>query len=774
MKKLKFAFAIHNHQPIGNFEHVFEYAYTQSYLPFLEVLERHPHFKISLHFSGILLEWISDHYPETMEKIKVLVEKNQVEMMTGGYYEPILCSIPDWDKIGQIQKLSEFIRKEFNTDPVGMWLAERVWEPHLPKPISEAGVKYTIVDDSHFKYSGLTEEELWGYFITEEQGYILNLFSSSKFLRYSIPFREPEEIIKYFRKIASEDGNNLIVYGDDGEKFGLWPETYKHCYEDRWIERFLEEIEKNRDWIELIHLKDALKILKPRGRVYLPTASYQEMSQWSLPAKAFQEYEEFEHILKEKDLYERFGNFVRGGFWRNFLTKYPEANNMHKKMLRISEKIRKIERSEIHRIERNKIQKTKELVLSRAKDELWKGQCNCPYWHGVFGGLYLPHLRSAIYQHLIQAEKVVDELAHPTGSTGSLQAKDWIDHQVLDFDKDGQDELLVHTPILGLYFSLSSGGSLFELDFKPKSINLLDTLTRREEGYHKKLRCFASLSMTQKDEQSDGSIGVASIHDQVLTKEEGLEKYLTYDWYRRTSLIDHFLGEHTKLEDFSTCQYPEQGDFVNHPYLHKIEKGDGGLNITLYRDGFVWIGDKRAPITVAKRILIRPNSSELDIFYLLINNHIERLNIWFGVEFNFAMLSGDDDKRFYYIKDHELKGKYLRDASVLGNADAKRQTSFGNSYCRSIKEIKGKKLATFGNAGKALDFGIKDHYSKLDINFKLDPPCQLWHFPIYTVSLSEAGFEKVYQSSVLFPHWKLSLAPEETWELKIINKITDL
>jgi hypothetical protein len=739
MKKIKFAFAIHNHQPIGNFEHVFEYAYTHSYLPLLEILERHPHFKISLHFSGILLEWISEHHPQTLDKIKALVEKDQVEMMTGGYYEPILCSIPDCDKIGQIQKLSEFLHKEFNTDPVGMWLAERIWEPHLPQSMSEASVKYTIVDDSHFKYSGLTEEELWGYFITEEQGHTLNLFSSSKFLRYSIPFREPDEIIKYFRKIASEDGNNLIVYGDDGEKFGVWPETYKHCYKDRWIERFFEEIEKNRDWIELIHLKDALKALKPKGRVYLPTASYQEMSQWSLPPKAFQEYGEFEHILKDQNLYERFGIFVRGGFWRNFLAKYPEANNMHKKMLLISEKIRRIELSRPDKTKNAKglvRNEAKEPVLSVAKDELWKGQCNCPYWHGVFGGLYLPHLRSAIYQHLIQAEKVMDELTHPQ--------KNWIDHQILDFDKDGQDELLVHTPILGLYFSLNSGGSLFELDFKPKSINLLDTLTRREEGHHKKLWELKEKSQVTKGDE------VTSIHDQILTKEKGLEKYLTYDWYKRGSLIDHFLGEHTKLEDFSTCKYPEQGDFVNQPYLHKIEKSDGGLNVTLYRDGFIWIGEKRAPITVAKRILIRPNNSELDIFYLLINNHIERVNLWFGVEFNFAMLSGDDEKRLYYVAD------------------------INNIVHNKNHQLKGKKLASVGNAGKAFDFGITDQYLKLDINFKLDPPCQLWHFPIYTVSLSEAGFEKVYQSSVLFPNWKLSLAPEESWELKIVNKIADL
>ncbi|MCK4223824.1 MAG: DUF1926 domain-containing protein [candidate division Zixibacteria bacterium] len=717
MKKIKFAFAIHNHQPIGNFEHVFEHAFSHSYFPFIEILERHPRFKISLHFSGILLEWIKKHHPEALDKLKSMIEKGQVEMLTGGYYEPILAVIPDSDKIGQIQKLTEFLRKEFDSQPVGMWLAERIWEPHLPKPLSEAGVRYTIVDDSHFKYSGLSDEELLGYYLTEEQGQLLALFSSSKFLRYSIPFKEPIETIKYFKKIASEEGEGLIVYGDDGEKFGAWPKTYEHCFGDRWIERFFDEIERNGDWIEMIHLKDALNQLPPKGRVYLPTASYHEMMQWALPPRAFAEYEEFEHILKEQNLYERFGPFVRGGFWRNFLAKYPEANNMHKKMLHLSLKINEIENQK----------RKNNTKLKKAKDFLWKGQCNCPYWHGVFGGLYLPHLRSAVYKNLIEAEKLTDQIVH--------RDKNWVDHQVFDFDKDGREELLVNTPIFGLYFSLSSGGSLFELDFKPKSINLLDTLTRREEGYHKKL-----LELQEKQKSGDKE-EVASIHDLILTKEEGLEEFLTYDWYRRGSLIDHFLGEQTKLEDFSACRYPEQGDFVNQPYRYKMESRKEGFDLTLYRDGFVWVGDKKAPITVAKKISFAPRGSDLNISYLLINNYSRRVNLWFGVEFGFAIPWAEDEKNFCYFKDHQIKTK---------------------------------ELARMGNANRCSEFGIKDHHLKLDINFKFDRQSQLWRFPIYTVSLSEEGFERVQQSLVLFPNWKLTLEPQERWEVKIVNSFNPL
>jgi alpha-amylase len=717
MKKIKFAFAIHNHQPIGNFEHVFERAFTHSYGPFLEILERYPRFKMGLHFSGILLEWMVKHHPEAMEKLRSMIDRGQLEMLTGGYYEPILAVIPDRDKIGQIQKLTDFLKEEFDATPEGMWLAERIWEPHLPKPISQTGVQYTIVDDSHFKYSGLTEKELLGYYLTEEEGYPLALFSSSKFLRYSIPFKEPEETIRYLKKIASEDGENLIVYGDDGEKFGVWPKTYEHCFKDRWVERFLGEIERNADWIEMIHLKDALKTLPPRGRVYLPAASYHEMMQWALPPFAFSEYEDFEQLLKEQNLSDRFGIFVRGGFWRNFLAKYPESNNMHKKMLLVSQRISEIE-------EQARKSKTK---LAKARDFLWKGQCNCPYWHGVFGGLYLPHLRSAVYENLIQAEKLTDELTHTT--------KTWVDHQVLDFDKDGRDELLVHTPIFGLYFSPCSGGSLFELDLKPKNINVLDTLSRREEGYHKKLL------ERQPVQQADQNEPPASIHDLVLTKEEGLEKFLTYDWYRRGSLIDHFLGEQTTLEEFSSCRYPEQGDFVNQPYRHKTEKGRAGFALTLYRDGFVWVGDKRAPLTVAKKILLKPNRPELDISYLLINNHPGRVNLWFGIEFGYAIPGVEDEGTFCYVKDGEIKAK---------------------------------ELAMIGNAARCQEFGVKEGRLNMDSNFKLDRQAQLWRFPIYTVSLSEEGFEKVQQSLVLFPSWKLSLEPQERWEVKILNSFNPL
>lgn len=714
-EKINFAFGVHNHQPIGNFEHVFDQAYQRCYRPFLKILKKYPDFKMSLHYSGILFDWLKKNRPEALNDIAELVKLGQVELLTGGFYEPILPVIPQWDQKAQIDKLTQFIGKNFKTVPTGMWLAERVWEPHLPKIISRAGVKFVILDDTHFKYAGLTDDQLLGYYVTEEQGFTVNLFPISKVLRYTIPFKNPEKTLDYFKEITTSEGNNLIVYADDGEKFGIWPGTYKHCYEDGWMEAFFEAIEKNKDWVKMVHFSEALEELPPLGRVYLPTSSYAEMSQWSLPAQGFREYENLENILKDQGLYDRFGIFIRGGFWRNFLAKYPEANHLHKRMLDLSERIHSLESS-------RKKPDTKK--LKKAQDELYKSQCNCPYWHGVFGGLYLNHLREAVYHHLIQAERLYNEFIH--------EKDEWIEYRIFDLDKDGRDELLVSTPSLNLCFSPHSGGALYELDFFHASVNLINTLTRRAEGYHEKILSLKS----QNPEKSDSE--VASIHDLALTKEKGLEKYLTYDWYRRGCLIDHLLGESTKIDDFARCQYSEQGDFVNQPYQQKVEKKGKKITLTLERDGWVWVHDKRIPLTLAKAILLDAKNSLIQIQYSIKNNSSEPVDLWFGAEFNFSLSSGQGEHISYLIN-----GKAVTARGLLDKSEDRDVTT--------------------------LD--IKDQIMGVGINLKIDKPAILWRFPVLTVSLSESGFEKNYQSSALFPNWKINLEPDQIWTTRITQKI---
>ncbi|APF17982.1 glycoside hydrolase family 57 [Caldithrix abyssi DSM 13497] len=704
MKKIKFAFGIHNHQPIGNFDFVFEEAYQKSYLPFLQILKKHPSIKISIHFTGILIDWLEEHHPELLSMVKEMVERGQLEVMSGAYYEPIISVIPESDRTGQIRKLSARVEELFGYRPAGMWLAERVWEPNLPTSLSAAGMKYTILDDTHFKYAGLEDRDLEGYFLTEDLGNTVALFPINKHLRYTIPFQDPQETIEVLKSAANEQGSSLLVFADDGEKFGVWPNTYRHVYEEGWLENFFKALEENSDWIEMVHFSEALEILPPQGKIYLPTASYAEMMHWALFPPTFRKYEDFEHILADKNLLEPYGIFVRGGFWRNFMSKYPEVNVMHKKMLRISQMV--------HQQNFESADKEK----NRALDHLWAAQCNCPYWHGVFGGLYLSHLRFAIFNNLIEAEKILDR----------RRDLPLIEH--VDFDADGHEEILVETAVHDAYFKPDQGAMLFEYDFKPAGKNLLDTMTRRVEGYHNKLK----EAVYVEDFENDGS-QTASIHDLVLSKERDLYKKLKYDVYERRSLIDHILPADCTLEQFENGEYRETGDFYNQPYrlINQTRQKDR-IELQFKRDGLV----QGKPVSLLKMVSIDTQTAELEITYRLANNSTEPLSFLFAVEFNYGLQAGQADDRYYYNEQGKLEHFYLNSSGVLSGA-------------RMI--------------------GLKDEYLRIDIRLTSEQAQEIWRTPVETISLSEGGFERVYQSSAVLMVYKVDL--QKQFECVIRQKV---
>ena len=106
-----------------------------------------------------------------------------------------------------------FLSSRFGANPTGLWLAERVWEPYLAKILAEAGVEWTLVDDNAFKSLGLEDKDLFGYYLTEEQGYSVKVFPISKHLRYSIPWHDVEEVIGYLDREASDKEDKIAILG---------------------------------------------------------------------------------------------------------------------------------------------------------------------------------------------------------------------------------------------------------------------------------------------------------------------------------------------------------------------------------------------------------------------------------------------------------------------------------------------------------------------------------------------------------------------------------
>ena len=700
MAKVNFTMVLHNHQPVGNFERVFAEAYDAAYRPFLDVLERYPAVKIGLHVSGCLLDWIEDNRPEYIDRLREGVRRGQIEMLGGGYYEPIMTMLPERDRAGQMKMMREYLRDRFGVEAGGYWLAERVWEQELTRSLADAGARYTLCDDAHFIHAGLREDELTGYYTTEDQGRTLNIFPISEKLRYYMPFRNPEETIEYLGRYATEEGRNLLVYGDDGEKFGSWPETHKHVYTDGWLERFFKILSDNAHWVKILKPGEALSQLPPRGRIFLPDCSYREMTGWALPPDAQAQFERLHDEFQRKGEEGRgILRFLKGGFWRNFRVKYPEANQLYAKMMHVSGKVAALP---------DDAPETPD-----ARRELYRGQCNCPYWHGVFGGLYLPHLRFSAYRCLIRAERIADEIPARRESLPLVKSE--------DYDFDGRDEIIVQTGALNCYLKPSQGGQMVEMDVVEKGMNILDTLSRRREAYHERL-----LEAAHARAEPGGD--VKSIHHIVKMKEKGLERLLCYDRYQRKSLVDHLLAPETTVERFAAGEYDEIADFTSRPYSARIEEREEGRAVVM--------SARSGAVEIEKTLTFTPNA-HIIIDYRLLNHSSEEMRLKVGIEFNFSMLAGHAHDRYYF-------------------------TSRGSN---------AGELATLAHH-RGLDFaGLVDEWADVRVRLSYEGPTDVWTCPVETVSTSEAGFERIYQSSCMVPVWDVTLPSGEEWRTRLIMDI---
>lgn len=544
---MRLIFGIHCHQPLGNFGWVIDEACEAAYLPFVEVMRRHPDLPFNVHYSGCLLEWVEDHRPDLIEALQGLGD--QAEWMTGGFYEPIFPIIPHRDRIAQIEMLTDYVRDRFGQDPKGLWLTERVWDPGLPTSLVEAGVEYLPIDDFHFLAAGYRALE--GSYVTDHLGATVRLFPISQRLRYTIPFEKPEVTIRELRQLHERNPDGLAVMADDGEKFGVWPGTSEWMYgENGWLERFLRAVEQESDWLTLTTFERYMKDTPPSARVAIPPGSYYEMTEWALPAETGLAFEKVVAELEENELLEEARPFVRGGYWPGFQVKYPESNAMYRKMLRVS----------------NDLADTPK-ASPRALTELLRSQCNCSYWHGVFGGLYLAHIRADVHQRLIGARSLIDRARHRGGR--------WAEVDRLDWDADGEEEVHVELPEQSWVVDPGEGGTLLYRDDKPARWSVTDVVARRFEAYHPSLVRPKSIVAGER----------ASIHELDVT-DPGLE--FVYDPHPRRWLVDHLLPLDTRPSKLMEATTEEIMDLPSLRYdLSGTATGRGSATVVLRasRDG---------------------------------------------------------------------------------------------------------------------------------------------------------------------------------------------
>ena len=718
--RIALALALHNHQPVGNFGWVFADVYEQAYRPMLDALDRHPGVRLALHYTGPLLDWFGAEHPEFVARLRALVERGQVELLGGGYYEPVLTSLPERDRVGQLTRMADEVERITGRRPRGAWLAERVWEPDLPTSLVASGYTWTILDDNHFRAASVPEDRLWGPYTTDDQGHLLTVFGTEKGLRYRIPFGTVDEVIEHLRDHATEAGDRVGMMGDDGEKFGAWPTTWEHCWgPNGWVDRFFEALEANAGWLTTITPSDWLAGHAPIGRVYLPTASYAEMGEWALPPDESRVFTELLHRAEAAGAPEY--RYLRGGFWRTFAVKYREINDLHKQMLRASAKVAAMAEGP---------------AKVAAVNHLYQGQSNDCYWHGLFGGIYISHMRLATYEHLIAAEDAADMATRAAGGTVDGVREE-------DVDLDGEAEVVLATAGQVVTVKASEGAGIGSWDIRAVRHALAAVLRRRPEASHATLVAHEQRRAAEANAPTGGGDGVGgeasdagSIHDRVAAKEAGLADLLHYDPYERRSGLVHLLAPSTTPDAFARAEAVEYGDLVAGRF--RVE-ATGAAWVRLSRDGTASTPAGALPVRVEKTITVggdrRAPTLALDV--CVENRGAAPLEAVLAVEWATTMLGGGGNPAAWYVLDGE---RIAHDAAARHPSLAALRS--GNDYV-------GLEVAT-----------------------RVEPPAETWISPIETVSNSEAGFERVYQGSALVFAWPVVLPPGASTTIRVEHTIT--
>jgi 4-alpha-glucanotransferase len=502
--------------------------------------------------------------------------------------------------------------------------------------------------------------------------------------------------------------------GDDGEKFGAWPTTWEHCWgEGRWVEDFFEALEANAAWLATVRPSDWLASHPPVGRAYVPTGSYVEMGEWSLPPDEGRAFASALHHARETGALE--ARWLRGGFWRNFQVKYREINDLHKQMLRTSAKVAALAPGE---------------AREAALDHLYRGQSNDCYWHGLFGGIYIAHMRAATFEHLIAAE----DLADAAGGTSEAA-------ETADLDLDGRDEVRLATAGQVVVVKLDEGAGIGSWDLRAARHALAAVLRRRPEAYHETLRAYeAKASMSHAAEGDGGAAdgnaanggAPASIHDIVKPKEVGLAAHLRYDGYERRSGLLRAMPLEATAADWAAGG----GDDLGDPAMPlRVESLEAGRLVTI---GSGWIAG--VPVEVRRELELGGGRLDpsLRLAVSVRNSSADaRLEARLGLEWAVTMLGGGGNPAAWW----EVEGRRSRHdgSGVAAGAETVAQ---GNDWL-------GVALATTAN-----------------------PTADAWWAPIETVSNSEDGFERVYQGSTLLLSWTVDLGPGASWTAAVQHRAT--
>ena len=326
MKNVNLVLGFHMHQPVGNLPEVVDRITTTVYQPVLEVIEKHPGVALNLHVSGPLMEMWAERHPDLLKKVKDLVATGRVEMMSGGFYEPVLVEWAEEDRDGQLQKMNSWLKEKLGACPGGAWLAEGVWGPSLCGAFGRAGLKYAIVEGSFFQQAGITPAKMNGHYVTDQAGNLLSVLPTCPDLARFIPHGTLDDLFGYLRRMANRAEDITLTFAGNLENWGPVPGGVAG-----YLGNLFAKLQDSSSWVNTLTGQRQLERQSARGRVSLPPGTPAELGGWSLPGVARKEYFRERGQLAQRFDAGKWLPFFRGGSWSSFRVRYEELNLLYRK-----------------------------------------------------------------------------------------------------------------------------------------------------------------------------------------------------------------------------------------------------------------------------------------------------------------------------------------------------------------------------------------------------------------------------------------------------------
>ena len=714
--------------PPGVSRSVLKRAWHDAYAPLLQELDDRTSAVVSLRVSGVVLDFLENEHPEGIDRLRRLVERGQVEIIGGAYYDAVLSSLPERDAVGQLRLCSRRWKHLIGVAPEGALLSYGAWDPALPRILSRAGMRYVVLDTAALQLAGLSPEGIDGYYMTEREGQSLAVFPDASGEDPVNPGMEPARVLGLLRRYAMRNRRS-VVWMLDAREIGARPGSAELAWgrSGGWLPRLLGRFAAQDHWLKLASFGSLMQRYRSTGRIYIPACMDPTLQAVVTPPPPTRHQGPgAAACLAQRDSRRPAPTLP----WDAFLGRYDEANRLHKRMLVTSKDVARLA-SHVRASGGRAGTASLARGLERALLWLYQAQSAAAYTHDPWGGLHVGRLRHRAYAALLRAEQQVRRML---GEPGRLML------QHTDVDCDGRPEVVVTTPHLRGVLDPARGGSLVELDLLEHGANVINTLTRRCERVHHALSGDDDLpSLVATTAVSAAGVAavftgasLASDEDDVTDEvplEADLEPIvkpyqLTVDRAPRVAFLEHFLGAQADLHNMRRQQYPELGDFLGAEYqvLRAEPKPEAGrVTIHMARDGSVTEGEVTRLVRVSKQFEFLRDEPSFLLSYEISNRSQDSIETRFAVELNLNLDSTKDGSAFLALGD--------RTVPLSASCEVE-----------PVSELR------WGDLRRGVQ-----------VRVRLDQPGAVWHYPIETLSDGLDGPELLYQGLCLIIVWPLRL-----------------